>query len=132
MEKHTKTNLERILYIDDLHCNLIIFNHMFKNDYDITCESNPIQALELLKSGKFDIVVSDCEMPYLNGIELLEKIKIHYPGIIRILLTSHFEYEFKQKDKNRCDCKILTKPISKNDLESTLSEYKYKSNFSIK
>jgi two-component system response regulator NreC len=50
-----------------------------------------IKVLELLKLFTPDLIISDVEMPGLNGIELLKIIKSEYPGIKIIMLTMYKE-----------------------------------------
>jgi len=121
MSTHSKKNMDRILYVDDTIANLLLFKYMFEEKYNITCEPDPLKALYLLKNNKFDIVISDYEMPKMDGIELLEILKNNYPEIIRVMLTSHTEYDLELEAKRRCDCEFLTKPISKSRIEKILT-----------
>jgi len=60
-------------------------------------------------------------MPKMNGIEFLEILKNDYPEIIRIMLTSHNDYELEMEVRSRCDCDVLTKPINMKKIESKLN-----------
>jgi PAS domain S-box-containing protein len=66
-----------VLYVDDEEALLEITRIFLENSGELkidTC-SNPNDALDLLSTRAFDVIVSDYEMPGLNGIELLKTIK---------------------------------------------------------
>jgi two-component system response regulator PilR (NtrC family) len=59
-----------------------------REGYEITTAENGAQALELLRKKSFDLVISDLQMPELNGIELLEKCKEMAPETIFMMITA--------------------------------------------
>lgn len=67
----------KILVVDDEEGVLEIFTDIFHH-YDITTESSPRKAIELLRMQPYDIFIVDYQMPVINGIELLETIKEEY------------------------------------------------------
>lgn len=77
---------------------------------------NPIDAFEILKNNTVDIIVTDIEMPEMDGltfVESLRKSKLHMP----VIITSAFvlpDY-FKKAIDLRID-KYLTKPVKISDL----------------
>jgi DNA-binding NtrC family response regulator len=53
------------------------------------------KAVEILKSGHFDIVISDIQMPHLDGIQLLRLIRKEYAGTDVVLITGYSQiYSF--------------------------------------
>ncbi len=58
---------------------------------------NGADARELLKSTPADIVLLDINLPDINGMELCEYIKRHYPALRIIALTGFKEYFYMQK-----------------------------------
>lgn len=50
---------------------------------------NGKEALELLKTQKIDVIISDVSMPELDGEQLLEITKKEYPSVKTIMLTMH-------------------------------------------
>jgi putative nucleotidyltransferase with HDIG domain len=52
----------------------------------------PAQALESIKASPCDLVVCDLQMPGLNGVQLLEKIKTARPDTIRYILTGMIDH----------------------------------------
>lgn len=49
--------------------------------------TSPIEALEALKTGDFDILLSDLMMPGMDGVELLRQAKANDPNLVAIIMT---------------------------------------------
>jgi len=87
---------------------------------------NGQEAVDMFSSGQYDIVILDCQMPVMSGIEAareirkLEKNSQHTP---LIALTAF------QAEANRIECEAagmdayLTKPMSVEDLQSILQRF---------
>ena len=56
----------------------------------VTAESSR-EALEILESYEFDVVLSDQKMPGMSGVELLGRIAESHPSTVRLLLTGWSE-----------------------------------------
>ncbi len=69
--------------------------------HSVATAANGFQALAMLQTGGYDIVVSDVTMPQMNGLQLLESIRKHYEGVLVILMSggvkSHLEAEALSK-----------------------------------
>jgi len=82
---------KRILYVDDEHVNLQLFRLTFQSEFDITTIDNPPEALRLLSSNTYSIIVSDMKMPGMSGIEFLTEAGKLQPQTYRILVTGLLE-----------------------------------------
>ena len=79
--------------------------------YDVTVAVDGLEGLEKLKTGNFDIVVSDVEMPRMNGLELTTNIRRHpnYQNLPIVLVTTLASTEAKQRGKEAGANAYLTK-----------------------
>ena len=79
----------RILVVDD-ETNISRLVSQFLENQGYVCETceNGALAIEKLASGRFDLVVSDINMPGMSGIELLAAVKKSQPDIAFIMLTA--------------------------------------------
>ena len=67
----------KILVVDDFSATrTIVINHLSKLGFSNTVEvENGISALAMLKSALFDLVVTDCSMSDMSGLDLLKLIR---------------------------------------------------------
>lgn len=56
-----------------------------------------LEALDIIERTRPDIILTDIIMPRMNGLELIEKVKLDYPDTHIIVLSSHNEYEYVRK-----------------------------------
>ena len=55
--------------------------------YDVVSVATAQRALELVDSGRVDLVVSDIVMPRMSGVELLGEIRVRRPDLPVVLMT---------------------------------------------
>ena len=70
----------------------------------------------------FDIVISDIQMPIMNGVELCESIRAISPDQVIIVLSAHTESDYLLKLINIGISKFITKPVNHDMLLKTLYE----------
>ncbi|HAU53090.1 MULTISPECIES: response regulator transcription factor [Sphingobacterium] len=108
---NAKSNL---LLVDD-HTELLEFiADDLNEDYQITTSSNGREALDVLATEYFDLIVSDVMMPEMDGFELCQKIKedIAYAHIPVILLTAKNSIESKIQGLEYGADAYIEKPFS--------------------
>jgi signal transduction histidine kinase/DNA-binding response OmpR family regulator len=125
-----KPLLKNVLVVDDnsTNCNLMKGVLEFLNVPCKICYSGQ-EALILIKSDlkedkKFDLIISDHQMPEMDGITLIKKIKElpgrHFHPII--LMLSSLEKDLYQKEAEDIGInKFLSKPVKLQDLASIIS-----------
>lgn len=55
--------------------------------YEVTIATNGKEGLELLEKGDFDVIVSDIEMPVMDGMSMVQHIRRHHPQLAIIFIT---------------------------------------------
>src|SRR3954468_14477795 len=78
------------------------------------CESG-IVALDHLKLGSFDLLLTDIVMPELDGIELAQRASALYPDM-RVMFITGFPAETLQSGAVPPDAQVLSKPFHLRDL----------------
>ena len=85
---------KRILFVDDEQMVLLGIQRMLhgmREHWDMDFAEGGEKAKEHLAQAKYDIVVTDMKMPGMNGAEVLDYVRQHSPGTIRVVLSGHAE-----------------------------------------
>ncbi len=117
-----KKQKKRILVVDDdpTMIKLIQF-YLLKDDFDITPCTKGKDALSILKTNHFEVILIDILMPEMDGYTLLKKMKIELKiDTPIIVVTAHGASDnlMKMIDDGAYD--ILQKPFTTNRLKLTL------------
>jgi len=78
-----------VLYVDDEEVLLEICKQFLERSGDLTVEVSisAKNALDLITSKRFDAIISDYQMPEMDGIELLKEVRSRYSDLPFILFT---------------------------------------------
>jgi len=114
------TEKNRILIVDDNNAYLKVLKaQLYFWNLRATAAGSGIEALSLLqKAGPFDLVITDMQMPEMNGIELSLLIKKSYPEVPVILLSSPGDENLKKNPE--LFVATLTKPVKQRQFSQAL------------
>ena len=116
-------DLVKILYVDDEEVILSNVKEFFDGIYDIITMQSSVDALKILETEKFDIIMSDFKMPEITGFDLLTKAKELKAYTYGILLTAYADKSLlEQMINNNLVNKIVEKPYKLKDLKIYLDE----------
>ena len=88
-----------ILMVDDHQMFIDGIKSLLRKEqkFKITAEAlSGKSALEILKSQKVELIITDISMPEMSGIELTKKVKEKYPQIKVLVLTMHNTIEIAE------------------------------------
>ena len=118
-----------ILVAEDNKTNQMLISFLL-DDYGLehTMANNGVEAVELFKEGKYDLVLMDENMPELNGIGAMQQIKEYEQKNSLILtpiiaLTASVLKTDKEKFSEAGMDGFVGKPIDNKELEAELSKY---------
>ncbi|MCI8574995.1 MAG: response regulator [Bacilli bacterium] len=116
---------KRILIVDDSKINLKVANQILKPyHFDIVLAESGYEALELMESKTFDLILMDIMMPKMNGIETLRRLKeIEGFNIPVIALTADAIEGNDEKYLRSGFDAYLSKPIDKYHLDKVLKKF---------
>lgn len=120
----------RILIVDDEPIVVEGIYQLLKENKEFNldlCKAySGIEALEILKSTKVDIVLTDIRMPGLNGLQLLEKIMEYWPACRVIFLTGYDEFDYIYTAMSKPGVRYLLKTegdeVILKEIKATLEE----------
>ena len=85
---------ERVLLIDDEKEFLeVMSERMQTRDIDVTTASSARDALALVEKESYNAIILDLQMPEMDGLQALERLKAINPDLQVILLTGHATVE---------------------------------------
>ena len=111
----------KILYVEDeiftLKANSILLKQIFKN---ITTCSNGEEALEIFKKQNFHIIITDINMPKMNGFEFTKKIREIDNRVSIIFNSAHHDLDHLYEAINLGVDGFLLKPLDIKQLKSVM------------
>lgn len=115
---------EKILFVDDDSDLLDAMRRNLRGRFELATAEGGRQGLRVLEEhGPFAVVVSDLQMPEMDGIEFLSRVKELYPDTTRLMLTGRAEITGAIDAVNRGQIfQFLTKPCSLDALTASLSQ----------
>jgi response regulator RpfG family c-di-GMP phosphodiesterase len=109
--------LARLLVVDDMEAmRLALEDSLRLQGYEVAAVGSGEEALQLLRSQHFDLLLTDQAMPGLSGIELAEAAGRIHPDIPIVLLTGHSDVELARSSLLRGASDFVTKPINVREL----------------
>jgi len=78
-----------LLFVDDERSILTALRVVFRGAYDVTVTTDGFEAIELMKTRSFHVIVCDQRMPTITGVEVLRQARELSPDSVRILLTGY-------------------------------------------
>ncbi|MCD8193267.1 MAG: SpoIIE family protein phosphatase, partial [Tannerellaceae bacterium] len=119
----------KILSVDDEQDLEILLTQYFrrkikKGEYEFSFAHNGLEALRMLLSQPdFDIILSDINMPEMDGLTLLTKInEMRNPALKCIIVSAYGDMENIRIAMNSGAFDFTTKPINLEDLDRTIQK----------
>lgn len=83
------TDSYSLLIVDDDESILSLLHDLltYEERYRITVAADPRAAMDVLRRGPFDLIITDYRMPAMTGLDLIREARCLYPDMIGILVT---------------------------------------------
>jgi CheY-like chemotaxis protein len=118
--------MKKILIADDEpHVSMILKLFLERSGYQVTTVLNGLQALTQIAKELPDLLITDVQMPKMNGIDLCEAINRDFPELqqLIIVMTSHTDNDIRTWVKPHAHIELMEKPLSMRRLTSRLNEF---------
>ncbi|MBR0253274.1 MAG: response regulator [Synergistaceae bacterium] len=118
----------KILVVDDTEMNLTVIEGLLsKTEINLDTASGGLEALELTKTSKYDLILMDQRMPIMDGTQTMNAIKTQDDGLNHdtpiICLTADAVSGARNKYLEQGFTDYLSKPVESSTLEKALMEY---------
>lgn len=109
---------ENILIVDDdIHILELLQRHLHSLNYHTFRAISVEQALQILKESDIDLLITDIQMPEVDGLQLLKYTAEHYPQLPKLVITGFPSVEGALDVIRSGATGYLTKPFTKEELK---------------
>ncbi|ACY18546.1 response regulator [Haliangium ochraceum] len=113
----------KLLVVDDEIDMLEFIARVFRRQYEVTRCRDAAQALEMLETGAYEVLITDQQMPILSGLELLKRLGDRHPSLVRVMLSGFTEDpELKVLGESCTVHNYILKPVDSRKLLDGLAE----------
>jgi CheY-like chemotaxis protein len=113
----------RILIVDDSAVILSSLQEMFGREFTIFTAPGAKEALSILASTAIDVIVTDFQMPGMDGLALLIEVKKRHPAVIRVLMTAYADMQLVIRAMNEGEIhRFISKPYKSFEFRRILEE----------
>lgn len=119
----SEENKPCILIVDDDPITPLIIEKFLKSQgFNTVTADSAVKGAELLKKQFFDLIITDLNMPEINGLEFLLWIKRYIPKSKVILMTAQGSNEFKKFANQQGALNYFEKPLDLKKLSDFIKE----------
>lgn len=91
-------------------------------EWDIEEAANGKEALERLQQKRFDIMLTDVKMPFMDGLELIEEAEKLDPEMKSVIISGYGEFEYARKALSLRVVDYMLKPVEPEDFEKLIKK----------
>jgi ATP-dependent Lon protease len=113
----------RVLAVDDDDSvRLLLAEVLAGESCRVLTASNGVEAVEILEGEPVDLLITDYEMPRMNGLDLIRWSKARFPHVTAVMITGQDSQALAARGRECGVLHILRKPISVETLRSVVGE----------
>ncbi len=115
--------MENVLIVDDEENTRIgLVKLLAQEGCHAKAVANGFEALECLKNGDIRLILTDINMPGMNGLVFLRELNRTYPEIKVVMITAYGGVDSYLEAMNLGALEYLHKPVKRRDLQAVLSK----------
>jgi DNA-binding NtrC family response regulator len=111
-----------LLAVDDEGPIRQLFKFYLASAYDLVTAESAEEALQVLQSRSFPLVLTDIGLPGKSGLELCEALKASHPDTMIIVITGLFDMQYAKRALDAGATSFLTKPIDFKRLQTAIED----------
>jgi two-component system, OmpR family, alkaline phosphatase synthesis response regulator PhoP len=118
--------MKKILIVDDEpHVTLLLKQFLERTGFSVNTAANGEQALNRIAEQPPDVLITDAQMPKMDGIELCETIISRHPDRLPliIMMTSRTDKHIRVWAEDHSRVLLMEKPLSMRRLAAQLTQY---------
>ncbi len=116
-------SLKRILVVDDEENTRIALTRLLSREgYEVLTAANGLEALSSLRNNPAELIITDLNMPEMNGLTFLRELNREYPASNVIMITAFGEVESYLEALNLGAFEYLNKPLRLEELRKVMGK----------
>lgn len=121
LEKENLTPKEKILIVDDEEIMRNFLLDVFMDEgYNLDSAADGEEALEKISKNKYQLIITDIQMPGVDGTEVLKKAKESSPETEVIVITGYASPQTKQECQRLGAAYYIAKPFQINQIRAVV------------
>jgi len=117
--------MPRVLIADDEDSmRSLVARAIAMDGHDIVTAQDGAEALDILtrEQGAFDLLLTDIQMPIMDGIALALSAARDFPGLTILLMTGFADQRERASNLNAIAHDVITKPFSVADIRTAVAD----------
>src|SRR5690606_41397037 len=107
---------------DDIHVLELIQRHLHDLNYHTYRAVSLKEALAIMQDNAIDLLITDLQMPSVDGLQLVKYVSEHYPDIPKLLVTGYSSVEGALEAMKSGVMEYLIKPFTKAELKTAVTK----------
>lgn len=114
---------KRILIVDDEeNAREVLSKILIHDGYDVSSVANGLEALNFLRSREVELIITDINMPEMNGLAFLRELNRSRPDTNVIMLTAYGEVESYLEAMSLGAFEYINKPLKYDELKKVIKK----------
>lgn len=115
--------MKRILVVDDEeNARMALSRILTREGYDVASAGNGFEALSYLRDKDVELIITDMNMPVMNGITFLRELNRTRPTSNVIMITAYGEVESYLEAMNLGAFEYINKPVKIDELNKVITK----------
>lgn len=114
---------KRILVVDDEENARMALSKILTHDgYEVSAVRNGVEALNYLRSKDVELIITDLNMPEMNGMMFLRELNRSHPASNVIMVTAYGEVESYLEAMTLGAFEYINKPVKYDELKKVIDK----------
>ena len=114
---------KRILVVDDEENACIALSKLLAHEgYEVASAGNGYEALNYLRGNDVDLIITDINMPEMNGLAFLRELNRCHPSSNVIMITAYGEVESYLEAMSLGAFEYINKPVKMDELKKIINK----------
>ena len=115
--------MKRILVVDDEeNARIALSKILAREGYDVASAGNGYEALNYLRGREVELIITDINMPEMNGMAFLRELNRSHPASNVIMITAYGEVESYIEAMNLGAFEYINKPVKLDELNKVINK----------